>query len=255
MRELAVLVVDDEPHARAGLASLVEKQPCCRLAGLAADGASAVRAIRAEHPDVVLLDVQMPGMNGFDVIGAVGTDQMPYVIFVTAHDEFAIEAFEHAALDYVLKPFKDARLVASLGRARAALENQHFGAIGQRLADVLGECGPRLDRFVVRLGDRVVVVPVEQVHWIQAANYCMRLHTGDQVFAIRQSMAQLEERLDPGTFIRVHRSAIVRRELITELRRSRMGDHTAILADGTRVPVGRNRWRAILDSCSGLVQR
>lgn len=233
MREIAVLVVDDEPHARAGLASLVERQPRCRLAGLAADGASAIAAIRQQRPDVVLLDVQMPGMNGFDVIDAVGAGQMPYVIFVTAHDEFAIAAFEHAALDYVLKPFKDARLIASLDRARSALEHQPIG----------------LTRFVVRLGARVVVVPVEQVHWIQAANYCARLHTSDQVFAIRQSMAQLEQQLDPHHFIRVHRSAIVRHRSILELRKSGIGDHAAILSDGTTVPVSRNRWSAVVKAC------
>lgn len=233
MREMAVLVVDDEPHARAGLASLVERQPSCRLAGLAADGASAVRAIRQQRPDVVLLDVQMPGMNGFDVIGAVGAEQMPYVIFVTAHDEFAIAAFEKSALDYVLKPFKDARLIASLDRARSALAHRPA----------------RLTRFLVRLGARVVVVPVDQVRWIQSANYCVRLHTEDRSFAIRQSMARLEHQLDPADFIRVHRSAIVRRELIVDLRKSRGGDHAAWLAGGTQVPVSRNRWRAVLAAC------
>lgn len=266
MREISVLVVDDEPHAREGLAGLIASQDGYRLIGMAGDGPTAVRSILELRPDVVLLDVQMPGMTGLDVIATVGTGEMPYVIFVTAHDDFALAAFEHAALDYVLKPFKDARLLAALTRARAALSERDFGVIGRRLLETLGELGiPQLNtpppgtglerrepitRFAVRTGNRITMVPVEDVERIEAANYCAKLYVGNQVYVVRHAMLELEQRLDRDTFVRVHRSHIVRRARIREFRRSAAGEHSAILADGSRVPVGRNRWTTVVAACA-----
>ncbi len=219
-----VLVVDDEPLARAGIARLVSAMPGFEVAGSACDGDSAVAAIEALRPDLVLLDVQMPGCGGFEVIRRVGPARMPTVVFVTAHDEFALQAFEVHAVDYVLKPFEDRRLRAALTHAR-----RHDAEALRRLVEH--------DRIEVRTGDHVRLVPVSDIDWIEGASYYATLHAGDEIHLVRETLQSLEARLGPARFVRVHRSALVRLDRVRELR----GGRVLVLYDGTRVPVSRAR--------------
>jgi two-component system, LytTR family, response regulator len=241
-----VLIVDDEPNARAGLAALLKRVPGFTLAGLCPDGHSAVKAIADSAPDLVLLDVQMPEMSGFDVVRAVGPEDMPPTIFVTAHETHALEAFRVAALDYVLKPFDDRRMIEALERARTHRNDRRYSDLGRRLLNLVAtDTPPEPVRFAVRAGARTVLVPAEEIEWIEASNYYARLHVGRETYLLRESMQMLEARLDPARFIRTHRSAIVQLQLIAALERKRLGNHSALLRSGARVPVGRQRWTMV----------
>lgn len=252
---MRVLLVDDEPNARAGMAALLKKVAGFVVIGQCGDGHSAVRAIAETTPDLVLLDVQMPEMSGFDVVRAVGADAMPATIFVTAYENHALEAFRVAALDYVLKPFDDRRMIEALERARLAHNDRRYSDLGRRLLTLVSaEPAEPAVRFAVRSGNRTLMVEAGDVEWFQAASYYARLHVGKETYLIRESMSALEARLDPARFIRTHRSAIVQLRLITALERKRLGNHAALLRSGARVPVGRNRWSTVEKTLSGLVR-
>jgi len=241
---LRTLVVDDEPLARTELAKLVAATPGFEVAGQAGDGGSAVAAIRALRPDLVLLDVQMPGLDGFGVIREIGPSRMPQVIFVTAWDSFALRAFEVHALDYVLKPFEDRRLRDALARARPDV------TLACRLEAALGGWAPE-PRFQVRLGRRVVLIPCGEIDWVEGADYYAILHAGAESHLVRETMQQIEARLDPSRFLRVHRSAIVQLERVRELR---VPDRALLLRDGTRIRVSRARWTAVTAALEAGVQ-
>ena len=242
MIPLRVLIVDDEPLARTGLATLVRKDPDLECVGECGDGQAAIAAIESLTPDLVLLDVQMPEIDGFDVIRAVGPERMPPVIFVTAYEEFALDAFRVHALDYLVKPYSDAALAAALERAK-------LGRLQRVLASVL----PRQDyltRITVRTAQRMQVVRVGDIDWIEAADYCARLHAGQAVHVVRVSLGALERLLDPATFVRVHRSAIVNVDRLKEIVTDSSGDGVIALADGTKVRLARSR-RAAVDRLLG----
>ncbi|HEY6092878.1 MAG TPA: LytTR family DNA-binding domain-containing protein [Gemmatimonadales bacterium] len=242
MIPLRVLIVDDEPLARTGLATLVRKDPDLECVGECGDGQAAIAAIESLTPDLVLLDVQMPEIDGFDVIRAVGPERMPPVIFVTAYEEFALDAFRVHALDYLVKPYSDAALAAALERAKRG-----------RLQRVLASVLPRQDyltRITVRTAQRMQVVRVADIDWIEAADYCARLHAGQAVHVVRVSLGALERLLDPATFVRVHRSAIVNVDRLKEIVTDSSGDGVIALADGTKVRLARSR-RAAVDRLLG----
>ena len=230
------LVVDDEPLARGELARLVAATPGFEGVGQAEDGDAAVAAIASLRPDLVLLDVQMPGRDGFEVIRAVGPERMPPVIFVTAWDSFALRAFEVHALDYLLKPFEDRRLREALARARPD------AGLARRLEAAIAGRAPE-PRFQVRLGQRVVLVPSGEIDWVEGAGYYALLHAGARSHLLREAMRRIEARLDPALFLRVHRSAIVQLDRVRELR---PGRRALLLQDGTEVRVSRGRWTALL---------
>lgn len=252
MSALRVLIVDDEKLAREGVRALLETEPDVRIAGECADGASAVEAIRAGGVDVLLLDVQMPGMSGLDVLRALPEESVPVVVFLTAHDEYALRAFDASALDYVVKPFSDARFRTAIARARRQVQHRRLGAAGVDLAalvDKLAAVGeapapqPRWrDRFVVRSVGRVSYVPVSEIIWIGAADYYAELHTADgKRHLVREAMQQIEARLDPAHFVRVHRTAIVRLDQVAELRTDGADRQVVVLRNGVRVPLGKSR--------------
>jgi two-component system LytT family response regulator len=215
---LRALIVDDEPLARRRLKTLLKDEPGIVIAGECEDGASAVAAVRTLTPDVVFLDVQMPGMDGFDVIAAIGPACCPPIIFVTAYDKYALRAFDVHAVDYLLKPFDRARL-------RQALANVTPGRL--------------LERLVVKSRGRVYFVPVDEIDWIEASGHYLTLHVGRDAHLIRGTMADLEVRLDRCRFIRVRRSAIVNVAHIKELLPASHGDCEVMLRSGVRVPSGR----------------
>jgi two-component system LytT family response regulator len=248
---LRVLIVDDEKLAREGVRALLETESDVRIAGECADGASAVEAIRAGGVDVVLLDVQMPGMSGLDVLRALPEESVPVVVFLTAHDEYALRAFDASALDYIVKPFSDARFRTAISRARRQVQQRRLGAAGVDLAVLVdklaavGEAAPQphwRDRFVVRSIGRVSYVPVSEIIWIGAADYYAELHTADgKHHLVREAMQQIEARLDPAHFVRVHRTAIVRLDQVAELRTDGADRHVVVLRNGVRVPLGKSR--------------
>ena len=245
--KLRVLVVDDEPVARAGIVSLLARDAELEVAGQCGDGRSAVDAIRALKPDLVLLDVQMPEMDGFEVITEVGVEQMPPVVFITAWDQFAVRAFEVHALDYLLKPFDDERFAASIDRVKRAARAGNVGELAERLAALVqAPTGSGwLTRIVVRKASGAVFVPIEDVDWIEAADYCARIHARGKVHVIRETMQRLEEKLDPARFFRVHRSGIVNLDRVREMQPTPQGDHVLVLTDGSRVRLSRARKAAL----------
>ncbi|HUG40094.1 MAG TPA: LytTR family DNA-binding domain-containing protein [Longimicrobiales bacterium] len=240
---IRALIVDDEPFAREGIRLHLERHPDVEVVGEAGDGERAAEAIRMLDPDVVFLDIEMPEMDGFEVIEAVGVEAMPPVIFITAYDEFALRAFETHALDYVLKPVEPDRFARALDRARTHLRGSAGHALDRRLAGLMQEVRQRkkhLERVVVQKGERLHILLVEDVDWLEAAGNYVKLHVGGDTFLVRATLTSFEERLDPEAFLRVHRSIIVQKARIRELEPLLQGDYVLILADGTRLTTGRS---------------
>ena len=245
------LVVDDEPLARAGMRGLLADDPDVALVGECANGREAVAAIRAHAPDLVLLDVQMPEVDGFGVVREIGAAAMPVVVFVTAFDQYALRAFEARALDYLLKPFSDERFHEALARAKEQVRQRRLGALSAQLAALLGVAGGAAPatpatpepttRLEVRLGGRRMFVAVADIDWIEASDYYVRLHAGGRSHLLRETLQELADRLDPRRFVRVHRSAMVAVDRVAELRTDGAGRHVLLLRDGTRLPVSRSR--------------
>lgn len=274
---IRVLVVDDEPAARRGVRSVLDGWSTEVVVEECRNGGEAVRAIPAFDPHVVLLDVQMPGLDGFDVIREIGPERMPAVVFVTAYDEHALRAFDVAAVDYVVKPFTDERLRQAMDRAlerraeRRAVEVQRqlirlLEGAGEHVSGERSSRGDEralpsaaapaapdyLTRLLVSVGTRSVVVPVSTVSWIRADDYYASVFAGGTAYLIRESLAELERRLDPREFMRVHRSAIVRLTMVRSLDRPANGRHHLVLRDGTRVPVSRSRHAAVARALGDL---
>ena len=233
---LRILIADDEPLATERLQLLLARNVGVDLVGTASDGDGAVRLAEALNPDAVLLDIAMPGMDGIDVARALARRRpSPAVIFVTAFDQFAVAAFEVAAVDYLMKPIEPARLTVALDRARLHLKNRHEQEAAHDNADV----SPFLDEFWASDRTGLVRIASRDIDRITAERDYMRLHVGARSWLIHHSMAALEERLDPQTFVRLHRSAIVRREFIAGFSRNPSGRWIARLSDQSEQPVGR----------------
>jgi two-component system, LytTR family, response regulator AlgR len=231
---LSVLVVDDEPLAIERLQLLLARLPGVTLAGTGADGEAAIRLAEALSPDVVLLDIAMPGMDGIDVARALARlPRSPVVVFVTAFDSFAVAAFDVDAVDYLMKPVDRERLERALGRARTHLDRRGDAAVEQ------GERPAYLEEFWASDQSGLVRIAVEDIDKVTAERDYMRLHVGKRSWLVHHSMARLEEGLDPARFVRLHRSGIVRRDFVTGLRRDDAGSWYARLADGSEQKVGR----------------
>jgi two-component system, LytTR family, response regulator len=240
--KIRTLVVDDEPMGRERVLSLLQQEDDVEVIGECSDGTQAIAAIQQHAPDLVFLDVNMPGANGFGVIDAVGADRMPNVIFVTAYDEYALKAFEYHALDYLLKPFNRDRFQETLKHARASLERRRAGDLGRRLLALVNDIkpdAPRLERLVVKSGGRVFFLRTDEIDWIEAAGNYVRLHLGDESHLFRETMNRMEGRLDSRRFVRIHRSRIVNSERIKELQPWFNGEYVVILRNGTRLTLSR----------------
>lgn len=243
---IRALVVDDEPLARERLRTLLAADPDVEVAGECADGRSAVEAVRELQPDLVFLDVQMPEMDGFEVVTEVGAESMPPVVFVTAYDEYAIRAFDVHAVDYLLKPFERARFERALDRAKEQLAGRPGSErrLADQLRSLLAELRPEsdegkgVDRLVIRSRGRITIVRPGEVEWVEAAGNYVRLHVAEGSHLMRETMERMTERLG-GEFIRVSRSAIVRIDGIRELKRLSHGEYTIVLRDGTKVKSSR----------------
>jgi two-component system LytT family response regulator len=241
---LRAFIVDDEPIARAGLRNLLATDPDIEIAGECGDGQSAVDMIVGSRPDIVFLDVQMPDVDGFDVLRALDREQVPVVVFVTAYDRYAVKAFEVHAVEYLLKPFDDARFFEALSHAKTTARERRQGAVTERLAALLASAEQRTplrSRFLIRTGGRVLFLRADAIDWIEAADYYVKLHVAGKVHMLRETLTALESRLDPAMFFRVHRSAIVNLERVRELQPFSKREHVLILQDGTRLRLTRSR--------------
>jgi two-component system, LytTR family, response regulator len=228
MRETRVLIVDDEPLARDVIRGLLSRVDHVTVVGECGNGAHAIDAVRELEPDVVFLDVQMPDLDGFGVLRALPSEGPPIVILVTAYDEFAVKAFEAEALDFVVKPFTDDRLYHAFERARRRLKPAYR------------------TRLLVSSGRRSLSLSVASVTWIAAEDYYARVHVNGASHLLRQSLAALEEELDPRAFVRIHRSALVNVAYVQELRRGPAGRYAIVMRDGTRLRVSERRRAAVL---------
>jgi len=241
--KIRALIVDDEHLARKKLRTLLEREPEVEIIGECGNGAQAVSLIQEQAPDLLFLDVQMPGLDGFDVLKAVGAGQMPVVIFVTAYDQYALRAFEVHAIDYLLKPFDRDRFQTALERARTQIQGKQSHDLNQRLLDLLKglKAGPKYpERLVVKSAGRVFFLKAEEIDWVEAADNYVRLHVGGEAHLLRETMSGLEANLDPAQFLRVHRSTIVNLERIKELKPWFHGEYLIILRDGTQLTLSRS---------------
>jgi two-component system, LytTR family, response regulator len=237
-----VIIADDEPLARARLRMLIAAEDWVEVIAESSDVPSTVEAIEKFRPELVFLDVQMPGGSGFDVIESVGAGRMPFVIFVTAFDRYALRAFDVHALDYLLKPFDRDRFRDALTRARERIERSSQGDLERRLLAIVNDLKPApqpLERFVIKSGGRVFFLRAEDIEWIEAAGNYVKLHVGAEIHVFRETMNSLEARLNPSVFFRIHRSHIVNIERVRELQPWFNGEYVVFLTSGARLTLSR----------------
>ncbi len=262
---LRVVIADDEPNARAALRLLLGRHPEVELVAECADGAAAVAAVRRHRPQLLFLDVQMPELDGFGVLAELAAEETPAVVFVTAYDAHALRAFEVQALDYLLKPFSDPRFEQALARARREIAEHGLAALARRIRGLVGGRGgppaaavssspattAGASRLLVTGTGRTVVVAVDSIDWIEAADYCVRLHAGKRTHLLRRPLSELERELDGTRFVRIHRSTIVNVERIRQVRPQAKGDAWVDLADGTELRVSRHHRLALMAALGG----
>ncbi len=260
MDSVRTIIVDDEVLARRGLKTLVERHAGFTVAAVCKDGREAIERISELKPDLVLLDIQMPEITGFDVLARLPNDVLPVVIFVTAYDEYAIQAFEVRALDYVLKPVSRERFDEALARAAARVRDRRLAEYGStllaavadiqqgrdRAAGTLPGADPWLERIMVKVGEAIQFVEVADIDWIEGADYYVTLHAGGKQHLYRESLKHLEERLDPSQFVRIHVSAIVNLARVREIRHAFGREYEVTLASGRTLPVSRRRKKDLL---------
>lgn len=246
-KKIKVLIVDDEPPARRNLHALLKRDPEIEWVKECGNGREAVSSVRAQQPDLVFLDVQMPELDGFAVLEQLAGQPLPVIIFVTAYDQYALKAFEVSALDYLLKPFSDERFRKALEQAKRQIAQQNASDLGQKLLRLLGaretktEAPRYLTRLLVKTTGRVIFIRTEEIDWIEAYDNYIRLHVSGKAHLLRQTMNELEAGLDPEQFARIHRSTIVNLDRIQELRPHFNGEHLIILQDGTELKLSRSR--------------
>ena len=250
-KKIKVLIVDDEPLARQNIRVLLKEDPSIELIGECGSGAEALKAIQKRAPDLLFLDIQMPLMSGFDVLEKIDAEKIPAIIFVTAFDQYAIRAFEVHALDYLLKPFDDARFEKALIQAKKQIEQREINQLSKRLVRLLEDrdtpptnkarASNYLSRLMVKSASRVFFLKVDEIDWIEAADYYVKLHVGPKSHLLRETMSDMEARLDPEKFLRIHRSAIVNLDRVKEMHSHFNGEYLVILRDGTELKLSRSR--------------
>lgn len=243
LKRIRAIIVDDEPPARNRIRELLKSDPDIEVITECTNGREAVKSIVSKSPDLVFLDIQMPELDGFGVIEALGTDQLPAVIFVTAYDRCAVQAFEATAVDYLLKPFDRQCFQTALDRAKAHLQVDHRDELNQHLNMLLRhlKSSPkRAERFVVKSGGRVFFLKDDEIDWVEAAGNYVRLHIGTETHLLRETMSAIQKKLDPALFLRIHRSTFVNTEKIKELQPWFHGEYVVILRNGTQLTMIRN---------------
>ncbi|HVF40429.1 MAG TPA: LytTR family DNA-binding domain-containing protein [Gemmatimonadaceae bacterium] len=250
-------IVDDEPLAGEGLAALLSRDPEIEVIDVCDSGKNAVEAILDSSPDIVFLDVQMPGMNGFDVIREIGVANMPAVVFTTAYDKYALDAFEANAIEYLLKPFSDERLAEAVVRAKRSIRERKMAKLGENLVGLMDRIGsPDADktsiagsvaRITIRTADKTYFIPTAEIDWIEGADYYASVHSRGKTHLLRETLTSLSNRLDGRAFMRVHKSAIVNVSRVKEIQSMFNREAVAVLIDGTKVRLARGK-RAQLEA-------
>lgn len=239
---IRTLIIDDESLARERIREMLASDPQIEIIAACANGKEAIEAIQLHSPDLVFLDVEMPGIDGFGVLEALPRDRIPTIIFVTAYDQYAVRAFDVYALDYLLKPFDKERFDKALARAKAQISSERSDALSQRILNALEEIKTRpvhLERLVIKMNGHVFFIKAEEIDWLEAEGNYVRLHAGKESYLLRDTIIALESQLDPRRFIRVHRSAIVNIDRITELQPWFHGEYRIILSEGVQLTLSR----------------
>lgn len=259
---IRTLLVDDEEIARRGLRVRLDRAKEIEIVGECQNGAEAIESINLLSPDLVFLDVQMPELSGFDVLRSMRPKVMPYVVFVTAFDQYALRAFEVHALDYLLKPIDDERFAATLRHACGIVLGARDGAYARQIAEAIASLSRKdapaveqagTDRLAIPVGDRVMIIRVAEIDWIEAADNYVSIHVGKKAWLLRETISALEQRLKPKGFARIHRSTIVNAQRVTELRSLSNGEFAIVLADGTSLRMSKS-YRAVLDQLVGTAR-
>jgi len=253
--KLSALIADDEPLARERLRLLLADDKEIEISGECRNGREVVAALRQAHHDVLFLDIEMPGSSGFEVVDQVGASHMPVTVFVTAHNHYALKAFEAHALDYLTKPVEPARLKATLERVRERVASQAALMTQEQLKTVLAALGAGVGelkeypkRLVVPNASKDSFVNVDDIEWIEAADYYSCIHAGQKNLMLREPIKQLAETLDPGKFVRIHRSAIVNIDQVNEILREGRSEGWVLLKNGRRLKMSKAGWHALLDA-------
>ncbi|MEP6922111.1 MAG: LytTR family DNA-binding domain-containing protein [bacterium] len=241
--QIRVLLVDDEPLAREMLREMLQSDPNVSIVGECVNGHEALCAIKSETPDLLFLDVQMPELGGFELLKALGQGEIPYIIFVTAYDQYAVRAFEVHALDYLLKPFDQERFDISWRRAKAQIVRDRNGGMDQRILALLEDLkagNKYLERLVIKAGGRIYFLETHEIDWIEAEGNYVSVHSNKKAHLLRETISSLEAQLDPKKFVRIHRSSIVRIASIRELQPWFHGEYRINLENGTQLTLSRN---------------
>lgn len=252
--KIRTLIVDDMPLARERIRMLLRTEQEIEIIGERADGDQAVEAIKNLKPELVFLDVQMPGLDGFGVVEKIGVERMPVVVFVTAYDEFAIKAFEVSALDYLLKPFEEEQLNRAVKRAKGEIQKRQASDLNNHLRQLLAAVKPEtkyLKRLVVKTAAQTILVQTEDIDWIGAAGNYLELHVGKETYLVREQISRIELNLDPEKFARIHRSTIVNLDRIKTLHPLFNGDHITVLRDETKLNMSRSFYGKLLLRLNG----
>lgn len=249
--KIKTIIVDDEPLARRNLRVLLERDPQIEILEECRNGREAIKAINTLAPDLIFLDIQMPEMDGFDVLAQVGPEHIQAIIFVTAFDQYALKAFDVHALDYLLKPFDDERFARALERAKSQIAAREINQLSERLLALLEERETErkgskheeryLTRLMIKSSSRMMLLKVDEIDFIEADGNYAKLHTGRKTHLLREKMNDLEGRLDPAKFVRIHRSIIVNLERIKEMHPHFNGDYVVVLEDGRQLRLSRTR--------------
>jgi two-component system LytT family response regulator len=240
---IRTLIVDDESLARERLRDILQCDPEIEIVGECSNGSDAIAAIRDLHPDLVFLDVEMPGSDGFGVVEALDPAAIPAIIFVTAYDQYAVRAFEVYAVDYLLKPFDQERFEKALNRAKSQILSTDAATISRRILDALEEIKAKpqhLERLVIKMNGHVFFLKTEEIDWLEAEGNYVRLHSNKDSYLLRDTISGLEKQLDPKVFVRVHRSAIVNIDRIKELQPWFHGEYRIVLREGVELTLSRN---------------
>ncbi len=265
MTRIKTIIVDDEPLARKGIEALLQRDAEIEVVGSYSNGKKAIKAIAEKSPDLLFLDIQMPGMDGFQVLSKIATETMPVVVFVTAYDEYALQAFQVHALDYLLKSYSDEQFTNALARAKQHIREKRTRKMTDRLFALMethketlssdrtsgeNQAENYLERLVIKERGRVFFIKTAEIDWIESADYYVCLHVNKKSHLLREAIKGLAKRLDPSKFQRVHRSTIVNLDRIKELQPYQHGDYIIILHDGTKLKLSRN-YRSNLETALG----
>jgi two-component system LytT family response regulator len=255
-RTIRCLIVDDEPAARGALKSLLEPEPDIEIAGELADGETAVRFLRTAPVDLLFLDIQMPEMDGFEVLRQLAGAGRPVIIFVTAYDQYALRAFDSEAVDYLLKPYSDERFHQALARARRQVRTGRIGTLSEQLRRLLNRtaapepAGEYRSRLLIKHDGRITILPLAEVDWLEADGDMVKVHAGNRTLQVRETMKDLESQIEPARFVRIHRSTIISVDRIKELQPYFKGDYVVVLRDGTNLKLSR-RFKSDLEKVLG----